>query len=101
MTTPSLNIGFIGLGIMGTPMAGHLIAAGHKLFVFKRGPLPEAISQSGATPCSTARQLAERADIIFTMVPDTPDVESVLFAEDGIAAGLKPGKTVVDMSSRR
>jgi len=99
MTTPSLNIGFIGLGIMGTPMAGHLIAAGHKLFVFKRGPMPEAISQSGATACSTARQVAERADVILTMVPDTPDVEGVLFGADGIAAGLTPGKTVVDMSS--
>ncbi len=99
MATPSLNIGFIGLGIMGTPMAGHLIVAGHQLFVFKRGPMPEAISHSGATTCSTPRQVAERADIIFTMVPDTPDVESVLFGADGIAAGLAPGKTVVDMSS--
>ena len=99
MTTHPLKIGFIGLGIMGTPMAGHLIVAGHQLFVFKRGPMPEAISHSGATTCSTPRQVAERADIIFTMVPDTPDVESVLFGADGIAAGLAPGKTVVDMSS--
>ena len=101
MTTPPLQLGFIGLGIMGAPMCSHLIAAGHQLFVNTRGKVPAAIAQSSATQCTTIRGVAERADIIFVMVPDTPDVEKVLFAEDGLAAGLKgsSGKIVVDMSS--
>ncbi len=93
------NIGFIGLGIMGAPMASHLIQAGHRVFVHTRGALPPAIASSSATPCADARSVAQNADVIFTMVPDTPDVEAVLFAEHGVAAGLTPGKTVVDMSS--
>jgi len=99
MTTQALKIGFIGLGIMGAPMAGHLIQAGHQLFVFTRGKLAEAIAGSSATQCTNARGVAERADIVFIMVPDTPDVEAVLFGESGIAAGLSKGKVVVDMSS--
>jgi len=101
VTTSStkLNIGFVGLGIMGAPMAGHLIKAGHQLFVYTLGKLPKEIAESGATQCLNGRGVAERADIIFTMVPDTPDVEAALFSEDGIAAGLSKGKTVVDMSS--
>ncbi|MEY4755447.1 MAG: hypothetical protein RJA34_345 [Pseudomonadota bacterium] len=99
MTSTSLRIGFIGLGIMGTPMVGHLIAAGHQLFVYTRSKVPEAIASSTATQCTSARGVAERADIIFTMLPDTPDVETVLFGDAGVAAGLTPGKTVVDMSS--
>ena len=99
MTTSSLKIGFVGLGIMGAPMASHLLKAGHQLFVYTRGKMPEAIAQSSATQCTSARAVAEQADIIITMVPDTPDVEAALFSENGIAAGLSPGKTVVDMSS--
>jgi len=99
MTSSPLNIGFIGLGIMGEPMANHLNAAGHQLFVFTRGKIPESISSSGATQCLNARGVAERADIIIIMVPDTPDVEAALFSDNGIAAGLKPGKIVIDMSS--
>jgi 2-hydroxy-3-oxopropionate reductase len=95
----SLKVGFVGLGIMGAPMAGHLTNAGLQVFVYTRGKMPEAIAQSSATPCLSARDVAERADIIFMMVPDTPDVEDALFAENGIAAGLSKGKTVVDMSS--
>jgi 2-hydroxy-3-oxopropionate reductase len=97
MSTPSLNIGFIGLGIMGAPMAGHLLAAGHKLFVRTRSKVPEALA--GATVCASPKEVAEKADIVFTMLPDTPDVEAVLFGKDGIASGLSKGKTVVDMSS--
>ncbi len=93
------KIGFIGLGIMGTPMAGHLQAAGHTLFVNTIGPVPEALASAGATACADNKAVAEQADIVFIMVPDTPDVETVLFAPDGVAAGLKPGKIVVDMSS--
>src|SRR4030095_10392217 len=99
MTTQTQKIGFIGLGIMGAPMAGHLAKAGHTLFVHTRGKVPPAIAETSATACASAREVAERADVIFTMVPDTPDVEAVLFAEKGIASGLKAGKTVVDMSS--
>ena len=92
-----MNIGFIGLGIMGAPMAGHLLAAGHTLFVRTRSKVPEALA--AATVCASPKEVAERADVIFTMLPDTPDVETVLFGKDGIAAGLSKGKTVVDMSS--
>ena len=99
MTAQPLKIGFIGLGIMGAPMAGHLIKAGHQLFVHTRGKVPASIADSSATQCTTSRGVAERADIVFLMVPDTPDVESVLFADDGVATGLAKGKVVVDMSS--
>ena len=98
-TFQSLRLGFIGLGIMGAPMAGHLVAAGHTVFVHTRGRVPPAIADSRATLCTTACGVAERADIVFTMVPDTPDVEAVLFGPHGVAEGLGTGKTVVDMSS--
>jgi 2-hydroxy-3-oxopropionate reductase len=97
--TPSLDLGFIGLGIMGAPMAGQLIKAGHRLHVHTRGKVAAEIASSSATQCATAREVAGRADIVFLMVPDTPDVEAVLFGEAGVAAGLSKGKTVVDMSS--
>ena len=99
MTSTPLKLGFIGLGIMGAPMALHLINAGHQLFVFTYGKLHPDIAASSATQCTNARGVAERADIVITMVPDTPDVESVLFSESGVASGLTKGKTVVDMSS--
>jgi 2-hydroxy-3-oxopropionate reductase len=99
MTTSSLKLGFIGLGIMGSPMCGHLIRAGHQLFVHTVGKVPDEIASTSATVCTSARGVAERADIVFIMVPDTPDVEAVLFDERGVAAGLSKGKTVVDMSS--
>ena len=99
MTSQPLKIGFVGLGIMGAPMAVHLINAGHQLFVYTLGKMPEAIASSSATQCTSARGVAERADIIIVMVPDTPDVEAALFSEKGIAAGLTAGKVVVDMSS--
>ncbi len=99
MNSSPVKIGFIGLGIMGAPMAGHLVKAGHRLFVYTRGKMPQAIGDSSATPCPSARGVAERADIVITMVPDTPDVEAALFGENGAAAGLSKGKVVVDMSS--
>ncbi|MEO6624774.1 MAG: 2-hydroxy-3-oxopropionate reductase [Burkholderiaceae bacterium] len=99
MTTQSLKIGFIGLGIMGRPMAGHLIKPGHHLFVHTRGKVPQEIADSGATQCAHGREVAQRADIIILMVPDTPDVGEALFGETGVAKGLTAGKTVVDMSS--
>jgi 2-hydroxy-3-oxopropionate reductase len=102
MIKSGLKLGFIGLGIMGAPMAGHLLKAGHMLFVNTRGKVPEALAGGGVTICTSAQGVAERADIIFIMVPDTPDVEAVLFGEGGVAAGLKAsgrGKVVVDCSS--
>jgi 2-hydroxy-3-oxopropionate reductase len=99
MTTNTPKIGFIGLGIMGTPMAGHLVRGGYPLFVHTRGKVPPEIAESGATVCPNARSVAERAEIVITMVPDTPDVAAVLFGEHGVAEGLTPGKVVVDMSS--
>jgi len=99
MTKSGLKIGFIGLGIMGAPMAGHLLKAGHVLFVNTIGKVPEELAAGGATVCTSARGVTERSDIIFVMVPDTPDVEAVLFSENGVAAGLSKGKTVVDCSS--
>ena len=103
MTSSPVKIGFIGLGIMGTPMAEHLLKAGHQLFVYSHGKLPKSIAQSSATQCLSSRGVAERADVVFTMVPDTPDVEAVLFGADGLAEGLAKKsdvrKTIVDMSS--
>ena len=97
MTT--LNLGFVGLGIMGTPMAAHLRAAGHTLYVYSRSAPPQALLDAGAVACASGAEVAQKADIVFTMVPDTPDVEKVLFGKDGVAAGLSKGKVVVDMSS--
>ena len=97
-----LKLGFVGLGIMGAPMAGHLVAAGHTVYVNTRSKVPEAIAKSAAIQCASPAEVAEKADIIFTMVPDTPDVERVLFGDKGIASGLAnggKGKVVVDMSS--
>jgi 2-hydroxy-3-oxopropionate reductase len=94
-----MNVGFIGLGIMGAPMAGHLQAAGHKLFVNTHGVYPKELTDGGATVCENGADVARKSDVVIVMVPDTPDVEKVLFATGGIAEGLSKGKTVVDMSS--
>jgi 2-hydroxy-3-oxopropionate reductase len=94
-----MDIGFIGLGIMGAPMAGHLLAAGHRLHAHSRSGVPAALLGAAAKPCAHATEVARASDIVFLMLPDTPDVERVLFGADGVAAGLKPGATVVDMSS--
>ena len=93
------KLGFIGLGIMGSPMAGHLLKGGHQVFVTTRSQVPEDLIKAGAVACKTAADVAKQADIIFTMVPDTPDVEKVLFGENGISSGISKGKTVIDMSS--
>ncbi len=93
------RIGFIGLGIMGTPMAGHLIAGGHSLFAYSRRSIPASLLEKSATACESSEEVAESSDIVFIMVPDTPHVEDVLFGVSGVARGLAPGKIVVDMSS--
>jgi 2-hydroxy-3-oxopropionate reductase len=94
-----MNIGFIGLGIMGKPMAGKLIDGGHTLYLHSRSGVPEEITKAGGIGCASPKEVAQKADIIITMVPDTPDVEKVLFDENGVAEGLSEGKIVVDMSS--
>ena len=93
------KLGFIGLGIMGVPMAGHLIAAGHEVFLNTLNQVPRSLVDAGGKACPSAAAVAKAADIIFIMVPDTPQVEEVLFGDDGVAEALSDGKTVVDMSS--
>jgi 2-hydroxy-3-oxopropionate reductase len=95
------KIGFIGLGIMGRPMAGHLLTAGHELALYDKyiSPLPQELTDGGGIVCASGKEVTERSDVIIVMVPDTPDVEAVLFGADGVAEGLSKGKTVIDMSS--
>jgi len=93
------KLGFIGLGIMGKPMAGHLIAAGHEVHLHSRSGVPQELRDKGGKACGSAKEVAQNAETIFVMVPDTPDVEQVLFGPGGVAEGLRRGKTVVDMSS--
>jgi 2-hydroxy-3-oxopropionate reductase len=94
-----MKIGFIGLGIMGSPMAGQLIKGGYEVFLATRSSIPSELTGAGGTACGSAKEVAEKADVVITMVPDTPDVEKVLFEPNGVAEGLSQGKTVVDMSS--
>jgi len=94
-----MNIGFVGLGIMGAPMAGHLIKAGHQVFLYSIPSVPQDLVTAGGVACANGKEVALKADITIIMVPDTPDVASALFAANGVAEGLSPGKTVVDMSS--
>lgn len=94
-----MKVGFVGLGIMGRPMALNLIKGGHELFVYDKYTMPQDVRTAGATVCESSQAVAERGEIIIVMVPDTPDVKAVLFDPDGVAAGLSSGKLVVDMSS--
>src|SRR5437764_4308140 len=94
-----MKIGFVGVGIMGHPMALNLIKGRHELFVYGKRRLPAEIREAGATVCDTLKAIAENSEIVILMVPDTPDVKSVLFDPGGVAEGLSPGKIVVDMSS--
>jgi 2-hydroxy-3-oxopropionate reductase len=93
------KIGFIGLGIMGVPMARNLINGGHGLFLHSRSGVAGELTAAGGKACASPAEVARQTDIIITMLPDTPDVEKVLFGGDGVAQGLGGGKIVVDMSS--
>lgn len=93
------NIGFIGLGIMGKPMAANLMKGGHTLFLHSRSGVPQELTAAGGKACANAKEVAQKSEIMIVMVPDTPDVEKVLFGHDGVAEGLTRGKTVIDMSS--
>jgi len=94
------KFGFIGLGIMGKPMAGHLIAAGHTVYVYDLNSEPvKELASKGAVGCRNNKEVAQNSGVVFIMVPDTPDTEAVLFGKDGVVEGLRPGSVVVDMSS--
>src|SRR5690242_18810321 len=96
------NIGFIGLGIMGRPMAARLINGGHTLFLHSRSGVPDELLNQGGKRCASPAEAAENSDVVITMLPRTGDVEQVLFGEEGVASGKgKAGerKTIVDMSS--
>ncbi len=94
------KIGFIGTGIMGKPMASNLQNAGHQLFLSEHhDKAPADLLQAGAIALATPQEVAQEAEFIIVMVPDTPQVEDVLFRDQGIAAGVGPGKVVIDMSS--
>ena len=93
------DIGFIGLGVMGRPMAANLLAAGHRMFLHTRREVPRPLIEAGGEPCANGREVAGKAQVIILMAPDTPDVEAILFGEGGVAEGLAAGKIVVDMSS--
>ncbi len=82
------KVGFIGLGIMGTPMAGHLLAAGHELFVYDLRPPAQALIDKGAQVCQSGKDVARLSDVVIVMVPDTPHVAAALFDPNGIAEGL-------------
>ena len=94
-----MNIGFIGLGLMGRPMAAHLIGAGHSVALHRVKEVSQFLVDQGGVALDSARTVAEASDVIILMLPDTPDVEAVLFGADGVAAGLSAGKLVIDMSS--
>lgn len=95
-----MKVGFVGTGIMGRPMARRLQQAGHRLFIVEhRTAPPQDLLDAGAVLAGSAMELAEASDVVITMVPDTAAVEDALFRDRGVAAGLSPGKVVVDMSS--
>jgi 2-hydroxy-3-oxopropionate reductase len=94
-----IDIGFIGLGTMGRPMAGHLLAAGYRVLLHDVAPVASELIAAGGIACKSAKEVAEEADAVIIMVPDTPHVEAVLFGKDGVASGISKGKIVVDMSS--
>ncbi len=99
MATPP-RIGFIGLGIMGRPMAANLLRAGYPLQVhdLQRAAV-QALAQLGARPAGSARNLASACDVVITMLPDSPDVEAVALGEQGVLACMRPGSLYIDMSS--
>lgn len=94
-----MKVGFIGLGIMGKPMAANLMKGGHTLYLHSRSGAPQELKDAGGIACGSAKEVAQQAEIIVTMVPDTPDVERVLFGAGGVVEGLSAGKVVIDMSS--
>jgi 3-hydroxyisobutyrate dehydrogenase len=100
MSDKKIRVGFIGLGIMGAPMALNILKSGFALTVFNRSAgKAEALVQQGAKEATSPRAVTEQSDVVITMVTDTPDVEEVLFSKHGVMAGARPGMTFVDMST--
>ena len=96
------RIGFIGLGIMGRPMARNLIRAGYELVVHSRsqGPVDDLVNESNAaTAANSPREVAEQAKMVITMLPDSPDVHTVVFGENGLLEGMGEGSLLIDMST--
>ena len=93
------KIGFIGLGIMGKPMALNLIKAGYTLSILSYNKAANVLIEAGATPYISIKTLAENSDVIITMLPDSPDVERVVFGKEGVLEGIKKGSLFIDMSS--
>lgn len=93
------KLGFVGLGIMGTPMAGRLLQGSHELFVYDIKPVKAELLAAGAVACASSKEVAQRAEVVIIMVPDTPHVAAALFGEAGVAEGLSADKIVIDMSS--
>jgi 2-hydroxy-3-oxopropionate reductase len=94
-----MELGFVGLGIMGRPMAANLLRGGHRVHLFTRSGVPDELVRAGGVACASGREVASRSEVVFAMVPDAPDVERVLFGPDGVGAALGAGKIFVDMSS--
>lgn len=95
------NVGFVGLGMMGLPIAKNIIKGGYNLFVgyhSNRGPAEE-MEKLGATICETYKEVAQHSDFIITVVPNSAQVEETLFSENGLAKGAKPGTIIADMST--
>jgi 2-hydroxy-3-oxopropionate reductase len=93
------DLGFVGLGIMGRPMSLNLLRGGHRVHLHGRSGVPRELVEAGGVACASGREVARAAEVVFCMVPDGADVEQVLFAAEGVASGLSPGKAFVDMSS--
>ena len=93
------TIGFIGLGIMGKPMASHLMKAGYALSVLKKNKAAANLMEEGAKGFTTPREVAANSAIVITMLPDSPDVEEIVLGKDGVIEGLKSGGLFIDMSS--
>ena len=93
------KIGFIGLGIMGKPMSIHLLKAGHQVIVLKSSGAADALLAEGAQLAGTPKEVAEQSDVVITCLPDSPEVESIVFGSDGVLAGLSAGDLFIDMST--
>lgn len=97
---PAVSIGFVGLGLMGRPMARRFLAAGHPLAVSNRSrPAVDALAREGARPCATPAEVARASEVVFTMLPDAPHLEDVVFGAEGLASAMQPGSVLVDCTS--
>src|SRR5687768_3859393 len=93
------KIGFIGLGIMGKPMALNLLKAGYPVYVVASSHSAKEVNQAGAVLCASRKEMASQAEVIITMLPDSPEVETVLNGPDGILPVMKAGQLYLDMST--